>query len=353
MPEQNPEIDLTNLNLNAPIEALANLAAMQDMIMSEPQPTIYNPSPIFDVRGRGWDRISTPVPNQLHAALAMAGLDWTVAMRPVFVDDAVVPKRFATVRSDLSPGQNVLEIVGSKYHIVQNIDALSFVQTIIESNEIGFQLERAGSLNGGRTVFILAKTEGLTIAGEAIQPYVVFSNSHDGTSSVQAALTTIRVCCENTLALALKTAPRVWSIMHMKSAEDKIKAALESMNFIGEYLTAYPSMVESMTRRRIDEAHFADIANTLYPVPEPSASNDVAIRNASEDRAIFERVYYDTPDLQQHIGTAWGVYNAFADMESHTAPRRTTPRFEENRFIRNTIVGNRFVRAQNVIMASA
>ena len=178
---------------------------------------------------------------------------------------------------------------------------------------------------------------------------MIFSNSHDGTSSVQAALTSIRVSCSNTLALALRMAARKWSVMHTKSADDKIKAAMESMNFIQQYLTNYPIVVEEMMNTRISETQFAEIADTLYPIPIASNSNATSVRNAQNVHDTFENVYRQRPDLQQHQGTAWGVYNAVTFMESHAAPKRTTPRFEENRFIRNAMNGNRMVHAQHVI----
>ena len=353
MPNNNdiPEIDLTNLNINAPPDVIASIADAMNATAPEPQSTMSD-IPVYDVRGMGWENISVPVENHLRTALHTSNLDWKVMLRTVQVDGATVPGRFATTRSDLPVGHNVLEIVGSKYKIVQNEDALAFVQNIIEAETVPFTLERAGALNGGRTVFILARTTGIEIAGEKIKPYVIFSNSHDGTSSVQVALTTIRVSCKNTLALALKTAARKWSVMHTKSADDKIKAAMESMNFIQKYLTVYPAVVEEMMDHRISEIQFAEIANTLYPVPVTTSTNATSVRNAENVRATFENVYNERPDLQQHIGTAWGVYNAVTFMESHAAPKRTTPRFEENRFIRNAMNGNRMVRAQQVIMTA-
>lgn len=350
MPNNNdiPEIDLTNLNINASPEVIASIAEAMNATAPEPQMRMTD-IPVYDVRGMGWENISVPVENNLRNALHTARLDWRVVMQPVHVQGAEVPGRFATTRSDLPIGRNVLEIVGSKYKIVQNDDALAFVQNIIEAQDIPFRLARAGALNGGRTIFILAETAGIEIAGEKIKPYVIFSNSHDGTSSVQAALTSIRVSCSNTLALALKLAARKWSVMHTKSADDKIKAAMESMNFIQQYLTNYPMEVEDMMSTRVTETQFANIANTLYPVPVASNSNATSVRNAQNVRDTFENVYAERPDLQQHQGTAWGVYNAVTFMESHAAPKRTTPRFEENRFIRNAMNGNRMVRAQRVI----
>jgi phage/plasmid-like protein (TIGR03299 family) len=309
-----------------------------------------NRSPVFDVRGLGWDNISVPVPNTVTEALYTAKLDWTVMPRPVVVDGAVVMGRVANVRSDLPVGQNVLEIVGSKYQIVQNHEALDFVQSIVDTGDM--TLANAGALNGGRTVFLLGKTEGLTVRGEKIAPYVLFSNSHDGTSAVNVCITSIRVVCQNTLALALKTAPRVWSLMHTKSATEKMEAALKSMNFIGTYLTEYPSVVENMMDTTISETQFGMIADTLFPIPVLKEKNKAAVTTATAQHDMFVHAYIYTPDLRSHVGTAWGVYNAYSDYVSHAAPMRATKRYEETRFARN-MGGQNLERAQQIIMRVA
>ena len=335
-----PEFDLNEL--------IPEHMRMDGMPSYVPEPV--NPSPVFDVRGFGWENISTPVPNRVTEALYTAKLNWMVLPRPVIVDGAVVTGRIANVRSDLPAGGNVLEIVGSKYKIVQNHEALSFVQNIVDTGDM--TLANAGSLNGGRTVFLLGKTEGLRSRGEQIAPYILFSNSHDGSSAVQVCITTIRVVCKNTLALALKTAPRVWSVMHTKSAQDRMKAATESMNFIGTYLTEYPTMVDHMMDVRINAAQFTRITHDLFPVPAITVSNKRAVANATTQRDLFVRAYNDTPDNRQNIGTAWGVYNAYSDYASHSVTMRDTARFEENRFARN-MNGRNLEHAQQVIMQAA
>ena len=322
-------------------------------LTSAPLTTIHTPtganinlSPVFDVRGLGWESFTTPVPNNVTSALEAARLNWSVLPRPVIVDGEIVPGRIANVRSDLPPGSNVLEIVGSKYKIVQNRDAFSFVQDIISNDVVN--LTRAGTFNNGKTVFVQGETKGLKANGEDIQPYVIFSNSHDGTSAVQVALTTVRVVCKNTLALALATAPRVWSIMHTKSAEARMKAARESMNFIGTYLTELPRQITSMSESTITDDDFEIVAAKLFPIPKRTDSNLTKITNATIAQAKFRMIYYNTPDLKKHIGTSWGVYNAYSDYVSHIQPIRESARFEENRFATN-LRGMNMTRAQTII----
>ena len=307
-------------------------------------------SPVFDVRDFGWENISMPVPNNVEQALGSAGLNWLVERKPVFVDGETVPFRWANTRSDLPPGKNVLEIVKSKYKIVQNYEALGFVQDVLNIGNV--QLERAGMFGGGRTVYLLAKTTGLKIEGDEILPYLLFSNSHDGSSSVRVCLTTIRVRCKNTLAIALAQAPRIWSVPHTKSATERMKAAQESMNFIGQYLTVYPMFVERMAETSIGEKGFAMIAEELFPIPEPTKTNAKKVEASTEAREMFEQIYNETPDLDHIRGTAWGVYNAYSDYVSHKPALRQTENYEVNRFIDN-FVGAKLEQAGRIILNAA
>jgi len=356
---------------NLTYEELEQMNALSDrpMMATTPisqisQPVVHTPavhtsdsvspisgSPVFDVRGLGWDTLGVSVHGQkVSQALANAGLDWRVIPRPILVDGCEVEGRVANVRSDLPPGSNVLEIVGSKYKIIQNSDALAFVEDVIGNGDV--VLERAGAFNGGKTVYLQASTKGLKVGGEQIDPYILFSNSHDGSSAVRVALTAVRVVCKNTLALALRTAPRVWSVMHTKNAEGSMKAARESMNFIGEYLTEMPEIIERMQDITISEKQFVKITNTLFPVPVLSEKNKTAHKNAKYVQNVFERAYEDTPDNKRWVGTAWGVYNAYTDYTSHIQPIRESLTFEENRFAR-TIQGRHIENAQRVILQAA
>lgn len=67
--------------------------------------------------------------------------------------------------------------------------------------------------------------EKLKILGDDFINYLVFNNSHDGSSAIAVALTPIRVVCNNTLNLALSQATRSWSTKHLGNMENKLKFA--------------------------------------------------------------------------------------------------------------------------------
>lgn len=81
--------------------------------------------------------------------------------------------------------------------MVQNEEAFAFTDALLGE---GVTYETAGSLQNGRRTWILAKLPArYIISGDEVTPYLVFMNSHDGSGSIKAAMTPIRVVCQNIL----------------------------------------------------------------------------------------------------------------------------------------------------------
>ena len=141
-------------------------------------------------------------------ALHLAGLDWIVEPKPVFVESNGI---FGTTMEPI-PGfvantrntdGHVLGIVTNSYKIIQNVDAFAFTDNLI-SGDVHY--ETAGSLAQGKRVWLLAKLPETEIVGDKTEQYLVFTNTFDGSGSVKVACTPVRVVCQNTLNYALQSA---------------------------------------------------------------------------------------------------------------------------------------------------
>lgn len=171
-----------------------------------------NVESMFYVRKAPWHGLGTMVmeaPTSAEA-LSLAGLDWKVVQKELVTDDGTPVTGF---KANLRETDNqVLGVVTDRYKVVQNEDAFAFTDSLLGE---GVTYETAGSLQNGRRTWMLAKLPTkYIISGDEITPYLVFMNSHDGTGAIKAAMTPIRVVCQNTLNLALSTAKRCWSTNH-------------------------------------------------------------------------------------------------------------------------------------------
>ena len=165
----------------------------------------HNIETMFSVREKPWHYAETSEVTKLiqeaptsKEALELAGLDWDVLQTPVYMDNGIeIPNYKANVRST---DNACLGIVTDRYKIVQNTEAFAFTDAIVGETEDGVvKYETAGSLCGGRKIWLLAKMPTKKVLDDDVDPYMFFSNSHDGSGAIKVGMTPIRIVCNNTL----------------------------------------------------------------------------------------------------------------------------------------------------------
>ena len=175
---------------------------------------------LFYTRTEPWHGLGTRVEESPTSAdaIRLAGLDWKVVQKKVYSEDGIkIDGYTANVRDK---DGKALGIVGSRYSIVQNEDAFRFTDALLGE---GVTYETAGSLKEGKVIWLLAKLPNkYEILGDAVDPYIVFTNTHDGSGAVRVAMTPVRVVCNNTLNMALSTAKRTWSARHTGNIDNKL-----------------------------------------------------------------------------------------------------------------------------------
>lgn len=239
-----------------------------------------------------------------------------------------LPGAYATYRADNS---QPLGLVGETYEIVQNIDAFKFFD-----NAIGFgkaRWDKAGILNGGRKIYLSAKLPVETRVGDdLIDNYLVFSNSHDGKSSVNIMFTPIRVICTNMLNSALKSADSYIRIRHTESVREQLERGAYILNTAIKQAKTAEEFYNSLTKIKMsDEEVMKYLANLQLTDKEQAALMafdnvngykklilkdyrtmevvGISSRKANQIANTFE-YYLDGIGQKEIAGTAWGAYNA-------------------------------------------
>ena len=271
-----------------------------------------------------WHGIGTPVKESPTSedAIRLANLDWVVESKPVFDESG---KEITGFKANTRSSDNsILGIVSNKYKIIQNSEAFEFTDNLI-SDEIRY--ETAGSLRNGKTIWLLAKLPEKYIIGDKFDPYICFTNNHDGKGAVTVCMTPIRVVCNNTLNLALGSAKRSWSIRHLGDIASKLHEARHTLALADLYMDKLDLEANRLAGIKITDPELEAIFDELYPIKiDDSIRKKTNIISMKED--IFKK--YESPDISQFKGTAWGVINAVTDFAAHTAPARLTQSFQEN-----------------------
>jgi phage/plasmid-like protein (TIGR03299 family) len=282
------------------------------------------------VREKPWHGIGTMVTEAPTSAdaLRLAGLDWMVEQTPVFTETGMeIPNYKANVRST---DKSVLGIVTDKYQIVQNADAFEFTDSIVGETENGVvTYETAGSLAGGRKIWLLAKMPAQKILDDEIEPYMCFSNTHDGSGAIRIAMTPIRVVCQNTLNLALNTAKRQWSTKHMGNMQSKLEEARLCLQLADKYMQNLDVEADRLANATLYKEQIDEILDELFPIDDNAT--DRKKRNVQSMKDDFYVAYF-MPDILKFGESAYRAVNAMSDVVTHARPKRNTANFNENRW---------------------
>lgn len=275
-------------------------------------------------REKPWHGLGVQVEDALCSdeALKMAGLDWEVNQEPIMIESGDV---IAGYKANVRDSDNaILGIVTDRYKVVQNTQAFDFTNGLIGDD---VRYETAGSLQGGKRIWLLAKMPTKSILGDDVEPYLCFTNTHDGSGAIRICMTPIRVVCNNTLNIALDTAQRQWSTKHMGDLETKMEEARNCLAMANSYMMALDESSDRLANTKISDDAIMAAFDELFPVDDNST--DRKKENVKQVKDEF-MVCYFSPDISQFKGTVWGAVNAMSDLVCHNAPKRTTATYQEN-----------------------
>ena len=269
-----------------------------------------------------WHRLGVKLDNPATAAEAIeaAGLGWTVATRPVYVRNIQkdsgyqeIDGKVAIVRPDTN---ETFGIMGKSYQPVQNEEAFSFFDKVIAQGEAVYHT--AGSLFGGKRIWILAKLpEDITIIpGDTIQPYILLSNSHDGSQALRMQITPIRVVCWNTLSVTLNARVAFYA-KHTRNVMQRASKAREVLGLAQAYYEMFARQVDQLVNTRMtvwqQQRYFQEVYR--FDTDKPYTGQDHRIVKAFE--STLDLLNHPTNVIGGIQGTAWAAFNAVTYYVDH------------------------------------
>lgn len=315
---------------------------MEDMNMNDLET-------MFSTRVKPWHNLGAVVDEapDSETALRIAGLNWRVEQKDVYTEEGLFITGYKL--NYRSTDFQQLGIVTDRYKVVQNEDAFRFTDDMLGK---GVRYETAGALQNGRRTWILAKLpEKYIIAGDEITPYFLVFNSHDGTSSIKVCMTPIRVCCSNTLNLALSSAKRMWQTKHTENIMNRMDDERETLFFAHDYMSKLGKTIDELNRIKLTDKKVIEYMEEFFPVTKDMS--DKQQKNNMRLLTDFKQRYFEAPDLQ-HVGkNGYRFINAVSDFATHSEPIRKTKNYRENLFMR-TAEGNPMIdKAYQMIRAVA
>jgi phage/plasmid-like protein (TIGR03299 family) len=224
---------------------------------------------------------------------------------------------FFTYRTDT--GDVLGDKIGKDYHVVQNVDAFTFFDSIV-GGDGGIMYETAGALGKGERIFITAKLPGYIRVGsdDLIDKYLFLTTSHDGSGCIFVGFTPIRIVCNNTLNAALKNCTNTLKIRHTAGAEERLQQAHKVMGMCNTMTDELNAIFNQMAKVRITDR---DVRRLIELALAPN--KEVLDKLKAGDYKELSTRFVNTVDLAYEYamsnasqqfdttkGTVFGAYNA-------------------------------------------
>jgi phage/plasmid-like protein (TIGR03299 family) len=289
----------------------------------------------FSVQQKAWHGLGQIVEDYptSEEAIKHAGLDYDVIKTPLYTKgsgiiqtsqgieiadtELHVPNYFANIRND---NNAVLGVVGKDYQIVQNREAFSFFDAIVGGGE-GILYETAGALGNGERIFITAKLPDYIRVGngdDVTENYIFLTTSHDGTGSITAAFTPIRIVCQNTLNASLRNMSNVVRIRHTSGAKQRLDDAHKVMGLANKLSIEMEGIFNQWAKVKVNDREVKKLIQ-LALCPNKETLQHLQKGNEDEISTVFKNtvedafsyaMMSDTQQMDTTKGTLFGAYNA-------------------------------------------
>jgi phage/plasmid-like protein (TIGR03299 family) len=296
-----------------------------------------------------WHRLGTVTTGCMTAeqVITTARLgNWNVHKIPVVGIDPArpqerleAPDKRMTVRTNPVTGAlDYLGVVGRDYVPVQNEACAELLDLLVDAS--GAHHETAGSLRGGRNVFITMRLpDGVRIAGiDAVDIYLAVTTSHDGSASLRVDATPVRVVCANTQRLALRRSVGHYTFRHTTNIKTRIAQARQAVGIVFDYRDAFTAEAERMINQTFSETAFLQVCEQIWPTPPADAP--LRTRNSHRRRTrTLDYLFTEAPTQQAIRGTVWGAWESIIEYLDHYTPAADADRRAERVLTSTTLAG--------------
>lgn len=266
-------------------------------------------------------------------AIKLAGLDWEVALGSLYGPGySEVEGKFSVYRKS---DNKVLGIASGRYTPLQNAEAFAFIDSLHQDGIIRY--ETAGSLMGGRKVFLLATMdEDMRVGDDIYKPYLLLTTGHDpwGTNpAVRVLPTTVRVVCNNTLQMALGTKDAGGiRVVHNTMLQERLNQARTVLNITTEASRRLVTWLEKTAEVGITYDQMLEVQEEALKLIESEASTQ-----RQKQIELFQAIY--AAEVDRSGDTAYALACAVTGYEDHGRRYMGAPQVKAERRLLATTEG--------------
>jgi phage/plasmid-like protein (TIGR03299 family) len=272
-----------------------------------------------------------------------AGLDWSIQKAAILmqkpegeaVDVTSALNRNILYRDDTGAPLSVMSANG--YHIHQPREIFDFIADSAEA--MGWPMDTAGSLQGGRKIWALANIgqDFELPGGDKVSGYLLAATSCDGTMGSTFMIESVRVVCQNTLHAAVRDSSGQPKVVVYHGSKLDAQAVKEGLGLVDTVWAGFIEQAKDLTRISMSDSKARSLLRRCFPTPAPLEPRLVAgerisdeefvaaSRGASKVLEFFQGAGIGS-DLLSAKGTAWGLVNATTQYLDHVRGRSNDTR---------------------------
>jgi phage/plasmid-like protein (TIGR03299 family) len=215
--------------------------------------------------------------------------------------------------------------VSDGFNIIQNEQHADFLNALVD--ESGAHFELAGSLDGGRRVFLSMKLPGhINVGGsDPIENSLLAVNAHDGSMSFTLGILPVRYACSNVLNVKWSGLDNFIRIRHTSGAHDNMVArAREALDISFAYLEGFQQEAEKLIQTTMTQAQFEAIIEREFGAGEDAST--AAVTRSENKLEQMAELFADAQTQDGIRDTAWAGFNALTEWFDHFSPTRGNDR---------------------------
>lgn len=289
---------------------------------------------------------------------------WEPVEMPVFARDMAVTEEgtledtFNEIEDfkiiQRSDNGDILNVANSTYGLITNEEMWDVAEAV---GTIGkdVRIETAGSLAGGRKVWVLLRLDepffikndphGGTVA------YLALQNAHDGSSSFRAQALNTRIVCANTSAAADVEAKRngyEFTFRHSSKVADRIEDAKATVSMWRTGVDEWRRVMDVLADTRITPTQREEFVQRFQPMPPAGLASERVQGNVETARQQLRDIL--ASETCEHIqDNAFGLFQAAIEWQQHVRKvKGNSPRARMESHFKRSMMSNDTLRKSTI-----
>ena len=229
-----------------------------------------------------------------------------------------------------SKSRNIINTVKAGYTVTQNDE---IIETVVRGMQ-GFgelSVQKAGSINDGRKVFIQLKIEGLAKVGnDSIERYITIIDSNDGSTGLSVGCGDLTMSCQNQFFKFYKKGTA--KFLHTASITEKIKALPELITLALSESMKLIELYNKFQSTPVTRALCNQLVKELVGLDKTASAKELSDASGKQLKAM-ETLYSNIENQTNDKGlNLWGLHSGTTRWTTFEkqSPKRENGRIESS-----------------------